>query len=133
MAWSVNSTAKETSIPRCTRTHQGSPESRQCVAPQYIIPLNGVPGNLEPCYYSVAALLLRTVMSPARKPTVGQSCNSLLPPGGSLDPSSIAQSERRVPRTQLYEITVRYNTTAGATRATVQSPSTQSSRNGKNS
>ncbi|RNC35357.1 hypothetical protein TcCL_Unassigned01772 [Trypanosoma cruzi] len=53
-------------------------------------PDQDVPGNLEPCYYSVAALLLQTATPPACKPTVRQSLNSLLPLGGSLDPSSFA-------------------------------------------
>ncbi|RNC45486.1 hypothetical protein TcCL_NonESM04734 [Trypanosoma cruzi] len=113
--------------------HKNKPESRQCIVPQYIIPLKDVPGNPETCSYSVAALLLKAVMPPACKSAVRQSCNSLLPLGGSLDPSSIAQTERWVPRTQLHEITVRYNTTSAVTRATTRSPSTQSSWNGKNS
>ncbi|EKF31575.1 hypothetical protein MOQ_004588 [Trypanosoma cruzi marinkellei] len=113
--------------------HQGGPKSRQCVAPQYIIPLKGVPGNLEPRYYSVVALLLQTATPPACKSTVRQSRNSLLPLGGSLDPSSIASNARWVPRTQLHGKTVQYTTKSAATRAMSKCLSTQSSCNARNS
>ncbi|RNC34272.1 hypothetical protein TcCL_Unassigned02960 [Trypanosoma cruzi] len=118
MTFSVTSTAKETSIPPCTRTHQDEPESGRGVAPQYKIPLKSVPFGLELCQCSEAVLLLRTVMSPTCKPTVRQSCNSLLPLGVSLDPSSIAWNGHYTPRTKLHEIKVRHNTTSAVTRAT---------------
>ncbi|RNC38007.1 hypothetical protein TcCL_NonESM12792 [Trypanosoma cruzi] len=92
-ALSVASAAKKMDHP-VHSPHHGRPELRQCVVPQYATPLEDVPENLETCCYSVAALLLQKFMPPACKPTIRQSCDSLIPLGGSLNPSSIAQNER---------------------------------------